>query len=89
MNVCNLPYCDFVVWTPKEFLSARSTIDTEFVAVTMEKCFNLWKKLLSLNYCAEQWINPMISRIEKENPVFVKNTYNENSPMVCCDNCNN
>ena len=46
MYVCNLPYCDFVVWTPKEFLSTRITIDTEFMAVIMEKCFNLWRKAI-------------------------------------------
>ena len=33
MHVCNLPYCDLVVWTPKEFLSTRITIDTEFLVV--------------------------------------------------------
>ena len=30
----------------KEFLSTRITIDTEFMAVITEKCFNLWKKAL-------------------------------------------
>ena len=47
MYVCNLPYHDFVVWTPKEFLSQRITNDTEFMAVIIEKCFNLWKKSYS------------------------------------------
>ena len=46
MYVCNLPYCDFVVWTPKEFLSTRITIDTGFMAVITEKCFNLWRKAI-------------------------------------------
>ena len=46
MYVCNLPYCDFVVWTPKEFLSTRIRIDTEFVAVIIEKCFNSWRKAI-------------------------------------------
>ena len=30
----------------KEFLSTRITIDTEFMVVITEKCFNLWKKAL-------------------------------------------
>ena len=46
MYVWNLPYCDFVVWTPKEFLSTRITIDTEFMAVITEKCFNLLKEAI-------------------------------------------
>ena len=33
MYVCNLPYCNFVVWTTKGFLSTRITIDTEFLVV--------------------------------------------------------
>ena len=37
MYMWNLPYCDFVVWTPKEFLSTRITIDTECMAVITEK----------------------------------------------------
>ena len=46
MYVCNLPYCDFVAWTPKEFISTRITIDIEFMAVITEKCFNLWRKAI-------------------------------------------
>ena len=72
MYVCNLPYCDFVVWTPKEFLSTRITIDTEFMAVITEKCFNLWRKAIVPELLYRTMDKSDDIRMEKENFVFVK-----------------
>ena len=91
MHVCNLPYCDFVVWTPKEFLSTRITIDTEFMAVITEKCFNLWRKALvpelfcrTMDKSDDEW-----KKEGKRKFCIFKETYDENRPMVGCDNCDN
>ena len=46
MYVCELSYCDFVVWSPKEFLVTRIEIDNEFIAVITAKCFKLWKNFI-------------------------------------------
>ena len=36
LNVCRLPYCDFVVWTESTIIQERITVDTEFYEGLMD-----------------------------------------------------
>ena len=86
--MCNLPYCDFVVWIPKEFLPTRITIDTEFMTVITEKCFNLWRKAIVLELLCRTMDKSDDNQNGEKNFVFVKR-HDENRSMVGCDNRDN
>ena len=46
LNVCNLPYCDFVVWTEGGSAVERITVDSTFYETVMEDV----KHFLSMVY---------------------------------------
>ena len=86
MYVCNLPYCDFVVWTPKEFLSIRITIDTEFMAVITEKCLNLWRKAIVPELLCRTMDKSDDDQNGERKFCICKETYEKNSSIFGCDN---
>ena len=89
MYVCNLPYCDSVVWAPKEFLSTRITIDAKFVAAITEKCFYLWKKAIVPELSCKTMDKSDDDQNEERKFCICKETHDENRPMVGCNNCDN
>ncbi|XP_057306787.1 uncharacterized protein LOC130644983 isoform X1 [Hydractinia symbiolongicarpus] len=46
MYVCGVSHCDFVVWTPIEFVILRIYVDQMFIAEMVKKCSEFWMKCI-------------------------------------------
>ena len=46
INIVDVKHCDFVVWTPKDFLVIRIEKDQEFINAMIEKCDSFWKEVI-------------------------------------------
>ena len=88
MYVCNVSYCDFVVWTPIEFVVVRIKIDEEFTATIHQKCFEMWKKIILPNLlCNSPQEKPSTSTSKNKIYCICKQPYDENKTMIGCDKC--
>lgn len=82
--VCNLQYCDFIIWSPFVFFQERIFPDFEF--------FNK-KSQIALKFHAEVIMPELLGRYFTRSEGSAKLKYwckcngvDDGTPMICCDN---
>lgn len=88
MYVFGVSYCDFVVWTPKEFIVAQVPADNEFMKTLTNKCFDLWKTIILPELLCKS-IEDETSTDTQAIRLYCKcqKPYDEKEPMIGCDKC--
>jgi hypothetical protein len=98
MRVTGVSYCDFMVWTPSEFLVLRIEPDTTFIDNVFIKCDFFWntvilRELVTREIESKNELLPSTSnKTINKTPLFCicksKNFQNDDT-MVGCDSCDN
>lgn len=85
MYVCNLRYCDYVVWTTEEIYIERIPFDVEFAKAMVSKCTNFFKCVLLPELLYKAFSKPLEERKENRATYCYCNGP-EQGKMVLCDN---
>lgn len=94
MKVTQTQYCDFVVWTPEEFMILRIEPDINFIETVVGAVSIFWDR-----HILPELVTRKIERSDKKTPKVApkdnklycscKRPYDSDEEMVGCDKCNN
>ncbi|XP_065669374.1 uncharacterized protein LOC136088745 [Hydra vulgaris] len=98
MRVTGVSYCDFMVWTPSEFVVLRIEPDTSFIENVLIKCDIFWntfilRELVTREIESERKLLPSTSNnpINKDILFCIckSKSFQSDDTMVGCDSCDN
>nr|XP_047145878.1 chromatin modification-related protein png1-like [Hydra vulgaris] len=99
MRVTGVSYCDFMVWTPSEFIVLRIEPDISFMESVFNKCDVFWNRFILRELVTREVESGMklpsstlTETINNDDNVFCicksKSLENDDT-MVGCDSCDN
>lgn len=90
MFATDTEHCDFMVWTPKEFICVRVPINRTFLENTMKICDGFWRNIVLKELLLRTFESDK-ARLTSTSKVVNKlcKCGNDEGEMVGCDSCDN